>query len=186
MNKGWGELSGEDCSISKCSFVACGSGNRIVVKGVLHNSKIKIEGQGLCFEIGQNVRLNNMFVFLRGRNGLIRIGEDTSFGGGNLVCDGDGNWIEIGKNSMIAEGTDIWNSDSHKIFKDGLVVNNPRPITIGDNVWIGKDAAVLKGAVIADGAIIGMRSIVTGAIEPRTVNVGSPAKKIQDDVDWKR
>ena len=87
---------------------------------------------------------------------------------------------------MIAEGTDIWNSDSHKIFKDGLVVNNPRPITIGDNVWIGKDAAVLKGAVIADGAIIGMRSIVTGAIEPRTVNVGSPAKKIQDDVDWKR
>ena len=55
-----------------------------------------------------------------------------------------------------------------------------RPITIGDNVWIASNVTVLPGVTIGDGAVVGAGSVVTKDIEPYTLAVGNPCRKVRD------
>ena len=59
-----------------------------------------------------------------------------------------------------------------------------RPIIIGDKVWIGMRATILKGVVIGDGAIIAAGAVVTKDVSPGTLVGGVPAKLIKKDVIW--
>ena len=52
-------------------------------------------------------------------------------------------------------------------------------IEIGSDVWIGNNVMIMDGVKIGDGAIVGLGSIVTKDIEPYSINVGIPAKKIK-------
>jgi acetyltransferase-like isoleucine patch superfamily enzyme len=54
-----------------------------------------------------------------------------------------------------------------------------RPIRIGNNVWIGFDSCVLPGIRIADGSIVGARSVVVEDVPPLTVVAGNPARVIR-------
>ncbi|MFC5701772.1 CatB-related O-acetyltransferase [Cohnella faecalis] len=54
----------------------------------------------------------------------------------------------------------------------------PAPI-IGNDVWIGAGAKVMRGAVIEDGAVIGAGAIVTGHIPAYAIAVGIPAKVVR-------
>ncbi len=53
------------------------------------------------------------------------------------------------------------------------------PVTIGHNVWLGDGVAVLAGAAIGDGCVIGANAVVTGTIPPGTVAVGAPARPVR-------
>ena len=53
------------------------------------------------------------------------------------------------------------------------------PVRIGNNVWLGEGVAVLAGADIGDGCVIGANSVVTGSIPPRTIAVGAPARAVR-------
>jgi chloramphenicol O-acetyltransferase type B len=57
---------------------------------------------------------------------------------------------------------------------------------VGSDVWIGVEALILPGIKIADGAVIGARSVVTKNIGPYEIWAGNPAKLIRkrfsDDV----
>jgi maltose O-acetyltransferase len=55
-----------------------------------------------------------------------------------------------------------------------------RPITIGNNVWIGGGAIVCPGVRIGDDSVIGAGSVVTRDIPARSLAVGSPARVIRD------
>jgi acetyltransferase-like isoleucine patch superfamily enzyme len=55
----------------------------------------------------------------------------------------------------------------------------PRPITVGNDVWIGADALIAGGVTIGDGAVIGARSTVTRDVPPYAIVVGSPAKVVR-------
>lgn len=54
-----------------------------------------------------------------------------------------------------------------------------RPITVGDNVWIGAGVNVLPGVTIGNGAIIGAGSIVNRDIPPKVLAVGNPCRVIR-------
>jgi acetyltransferase-like isoleucine patch superfamily enzyme len=56
--------------------------------------------------------------------------------------------------------------------------NNNFSVIIGNDVWIGENVLILGGVTIGDGAIIGAGTIVTNDIDPYSINVGIPAKKI--------
>lgn len=58
-------------------------------------------------------------------------------------------------------------------------LSNTGTVIVGENVWIGDGVAILAGAHIGDGAIIGANSVVTGVIPPRTIAVGAPARPIR-------
>ncbi|MFO7530004.1 MAG: hypothetical protein R6W86_14575 [Marinobacter sp.] len=50
---------------------------------------------------------------------------------------------------------------------------------IEDDVFIGMECLILKGAHIGAGSVIGARSVVTGAIPPGVIAAGSPAQVIR-------
>ncbi len=54
-----------------------------------------------------------------------------------------------------------------------------RPITIGDNVWIGGGAVVCPGVTIGDNSVIGAGAVVTKDIPANVVAVGNPARPVR-------
>ena len=172
--------------IKKSSFTVIGQGNSIQLNNELvHNSTFFIRGKGNQVVIEKKARITNSTIIVKANNSRVFIGQGTQLGGTVVVCCGNESHIHIGEYCGIAENVDIWNSDTHDILSDGVVINPSRPIDIGNRVWIGKGTAVLKGVHIGDSAIIGMRSVVTKDIRPNTINVGNPTREIKENVTWR-
>lgn len=54
-----------------------------------------------------------------------------------------------------------------------------KPITIGDNVWLGGGAIVLPGVTIGDNSVIGAGAVVTKDVPANSVAVGNPARVVR-------
>ena len=54
-----------------------------------------------------------------------------------------------------------------------------KPVTIGNDVWIGDKVTILPGVTIGDGAIIGAASVVTHDVPPLAIAAGVPARVIK-------
>jgi maltose O-acetyltransferase len=54
-----------------------------------------------------------------------------------------------------------------------------RPITIGDNVWLGGGAIVLAGVTVGDNSVIGAGAVVTKDVPAGVVAVGNPARVVR-------
>ncbi|MGC3978997.1 MAG: DapH/DapD/GlmU-related protein [Paludibacteraceae bacterium] len=70
------------------------------------------------------------------------------------------NYVEIGEGTMISDDVRIQDSDNHNIIVNGITKESTKPIIIGDKVWIGKNALILKGVTIGDGAIVAAGAVV--------------------------
>ena len=71
----------------------------------------------------------------------------------------------------------------HGIEKSSRInqqANSTSKITIGNDVWIGSGAKILKGVTIGDGAIIASSAVVKDDVAPYTIVGGIPAKKISE------
>jgi virginiamycin A acetyltransferase len=62
---------------------------------------------------------------------------------------------------------------------DAPAALSERPITIGNDVWVGDSVSVVGGTSIADGCVIGSKSVVRGETVPYGVYVGNPARLIR-------
>ena len=83
-----------------------------------------------------------------------------------------GNGVLIGHNVTLA----TLNHDERPKFRQNIY---PKPIKIGDNVWIGSNATILQGVTIGNGAIIGANAVVTHDVPENTIVAGVPAKIIR-------
>lgn len=54
-----------------------------------------------------------------------------------------------------------------------------KPVTIGNNVWIGRYAVILKGVNIGDGSIVGCNAVVVSDVPPYTIVAGNPARVVK-------
>jgi len=104
---------------------------------------------------------------------------DTVFIGAN--CEFNINeGIKIGNDSLIASGCKFIDHD-HGISTEKLMhsqVGSQIPIKVGNDVWLGCNVVVLKGAVIGDGSIVAAGAVVTKPIPAYEIWAGIPAKKI--------
>lgn len=87
------------------------------------------------------------------------------------------NGIHIGSNFRMGPGVGLI-SANHKENDYDMHTEN-RPITIGDNVWIGMNTVVLPGVTIGDNVMIGANSVVTKEIPPNVVAAGNPCRVIR-------
>lgn len=95
--------------------------------------------------------------------------------------------ISIGDHVRITQGVLILTHDfSWSVLKTTLDPDDGAPpvlgaagrVVIGDNVFIGMNAIITRGAHIGDNTVIGAGSVVTGVCEPNSVYAGAPARKI--------
>jgi acetyltransferase-like isoleucine patch superfamily enzyme len=82
--------------------------------------------------------------------------------------------VVIGQQVKIGWDTVIMDTDLHG--HSGKPARS-RPVVIGDNVWIGCRALILKGVRIGDGAIVAAGAIVTKDVPPLAV-VASPSASV--------
>jgi acetyltransferase-like isoleucine patch superfamily enzyme len=73
----------------------------------------------------------------------------------------------------------IFNEDHDKEFQN--VQPNPQKAgtIIGNDVWIGQDATVMRGLTIGDGAVIAASAVVTRDVPPYAIVGGNPARHIK-------
>lgn len=136
--------------------------------------------------LADSVYLGHVNIQIRGNDCAITIGHDSYFNGGRMVAAGKANYIEIGEECLFSDNIEIWASDTHDIYDEkGETINAPRPIRIGNKVWVGSGVVVLKGVTVGDGAVIGMGTMVTGDVEARCVVVNSmEMKTVRRNVEW--
>ncbi|MFD3734442.1 sugar O-acetyltransferase [Streptomyces sp. NPDC058632] len=88
--------------------------------------------------------------------------------------------IVIGEDCQIGPGVQLL-TPTHPVEpgprRDKLEA--ARPITIGDNVWIGGGAIVLAGVTVGDNSVIGAGAVVTKDVPANVVAVGSPARPVR-------
>jgi acetyltransferase-like isoleucine patch superfamily enzyme len=113
------------------------------------------------------------------------IGDDTViYSPTHCVIDATRPWmIEIGHNVQITEGvTILTHGYDWSVFKgrDGWVLGSAGRVCIGDNVFIGMGAIILKGVTIGDNVIIGAGSVVTHDIPGGSIAAGNPARVLSD------
>lgn len=90
--------------------------------------------------------------------------------------------ITIGRGCAIAREVVIRDTDAHRLADPGHEIS--AEIRIGDHVWIGTRAIILKGVTIGDGAVVAAGAVVTKDVPPRTIVAGVPARVIREGVDW--
>lgn len=95
--------------------------------------------------------------------------------------------IEFGNNVLLSWEMLIMDSDFHNIYdRDNRILNPPKSIEIGDNVWCGCRTMILKGAHIPDGSVIAAGSIVTTKLNiPDAIYAGMPIESKKEDIHWK-
>lgn len=111
---------------------------------------------------------------------VLAIGDDFGMTGGVIVAEQRvtiGHRVLVGANTTIAD-TDFHPLDAQARRADPLA-GAAAPITIEDDVFIGMNCLILKGAHLGAGCVIGAGSVVTGAIPPGVIAAGNPAKVIR-------
>ena len=116
--------------------------------------------------------------------GELTLGDGFNITGGcTIICKKK---IDIGANCLFSWDTLIMDTDFHPIYdEDGRVVNEDRPVHIGDKVWIGCRSTVLKGAVIPDGSVIAAASTITRKLpKGDSIYGGVGGELLKTDIKW--
>jgi len=87
--------------------------------------------------------------------------------------------LKIGDNCQIAPGVQIYTATHPTDPPARLEHELTKPVTIGNNVWIGGNAIILPGVKIDDNVTIGAGSVVTKDFPSNCVIAGNPAKIIK-------
>lgn len=130
----------------------------------------------LLGNMGENVIITPPFWCDYGYN--IFIGNDF-YSNHNLIIT-DGAEVRFGNNVFIGPNC-CFTTAEHAIDpeqrKSGIEV--AKPITIGNNVWIGAGSTILAGVTIGDNSVIGAGSVVKKTIPSNVVAVGVPCKVLR-------
>jgi len=139
--------------------------------------------------IGNHVSCYAGCSFAIGENGRCTIGDFTLLNGALIMAD---ERIDIGSHCLVSWNVGIADSDFHPLEPAQRLIDaqalapyfkdrpprpqlTPAPVKIGNNVWIGMNAVILKGVIIGDNSVVAAGAVVTRSIAPNTIVAGNPA-----------
>src|SRR5436853_268434 len=117
---------------------------------------------------------------VRAHEGVVSIGPKTVLGQECTISAYQ--HVSIGRECVIADRVMLID------FDHGMVeVERPvrvqgiykRDVRVGNNVWIGYGASILRGVTVGDNAVIGTSSVVTQDVPANAVVAGIPARVIR-------
>ena len=91
-----------------------------------------------------------------------------------------GDRVLVGYRTQILSANHEIPSGMERVFDAG---HEFKPITIGDDVWIGANCVILPGISVGEGAIVGAGSVVTKDVAAFAVVGGVPAKIIKSRLE---
>jgi maltose O-acetyltransferase len=127
---------------------------------------------------GRGILIQPRAFFHSGRT--IRVGDRSSIGERASLSG----TVTLGHDVMMGEDV-LMMTRNHEFFRTDIPMNRQgfraeKPITIGNDVWIGARVIILPGVTIGEGVIIGAGSVVTKDVPAWAVVVGNPARVIKD------
>lgn len=117
---------------------------------------------------------------LRCHEGEVSIGDKTVLGQECTISAYQ--HVSIGRECILADRVMLIDFDHNvadaevPIRKQGIY---KRDVRVGNNVWIGYGAQILRGVTVGDNAIIGASAVVTKDVPPNAVAAGVPAGVIR-------
>lgn len=152
------------------------------IRGSKLESRLAVEGNGsLTIESGHiSIYYGTDILVFKGANltfkGRALINQSVQ-----IICM---DAITIGDDVMISRDVVIRDNDGgHEILTEGY--KKTAPVIIGNHVWIGQGAMIMKGVTIGDGAIIGAGAWVATNVKPNALLMGDPARAVQKNVEWR-
>ena len=153
----------------------------------LQTDGLAFVGPGVSLEIGRNARVVlgrwswiGHGSKIRAHEGEVRIGAKTVLGQECTISAYQ--HVSIGRECILADRVMLID------FDHGVVeVERPirlqgiykRDVRVGNNVWIGYGACLLRGVTVGDNAIVGTSSVVTKAVPANAVVGGVPARLLR-------
>lgn len=125
-----------------------------------------------CRKVGTNVNIQRKAVISKD----FSIGDNSGIGEDSIV----GKYTIIGDNVMMGPQCCIYTRNhrhdyiSKPMIEQGM--EEWRPVTIGNDVWIGNRVIILPGVKIGNGVIIGAGAVVCKDVPDFVIVGGSPAK----------
>jgi len=133
--------------------------------------------RGVTVVIGDRCRLNKLVRFAG--PGEVHIGPDCLINGSWIGC-----WttITVGAGSLLSE-CELVDNTFHNL--DPARRHAPQsastraPITVGENVWIGTGALVMKGVSIGRDSVVGAATVIRSDVPDRVVVIGNPQQIVK-------
>lgn len=126
-------------------------------------------------KVDESFRLFPPFYTDCGKN--IRIGKRVFFNSGCKFQDQGG--IIIGDDVLVGHNCVIATLN-HAEAPDHRADMIPKPVRIGDKVWIGANVTILPGVTVGEGAILTAGAVITKDVPPRATVAGIPARVVKN------
>jgi acetyltransferase-like isoleucine patch superfamily enzyme len=117
---------------------------------------------------------------IRCHEGVVDIGAKTVFGQECTISAYQ--HVSVGRECVIADRVMLIDFDHGVVEVDRPIRLQgiyKRDVRVGNNVWIGYGACILRGVTIGDNAIVGTNSVVTRDVPANAVVAGVPARVIR-------
>ena len=157
-------LGTQDLLYSRTMWEVSGT---LVIKGkasIGRGSKISI-GSGATLTLGDNFAIT---------------------GNSEVICQKE---IVFGHDCLLSWDILIMDTDFHNILNQkGEKINVPKPIMIGNHVWIGCRNTILKGVKIGDNNVVSANSTITKTVTEENCVIGGHGKSVEvlkREIGWK-
>jgi acetyltransferase-like isoleucine patch superfamily enzyme len=120
------------------------------------------------------------YVEARNPGSEVTFGDETQLNNG-VTFASEGPGIAVGRRCLIGTGVHVYDSDFHALEASRRRDAPPRMarVEIGDDVFIGTNALVLKGVTLGAGSVVGAGAVVLAGVPPGAVVAGNPAQVVR-------
>jgi acetyltransferase-like isoleucine patch superfamily enzyme len=97
------------------------------------------------------------------------------------IVKSEGPGIRIGPRALIGSRVCIYDSDFHELDPERRRGGRPAmaPVELGENVFVGDGALILKGVTVGADSVIGAGSVVTSSVPAGVIAAGNPARVLR-------